>query len=416
MMTLQQPTLAPSTTHESGCLLRFLCARDRLHQALLTVSRAVAKSSIDIGKMPLLGYIRLEVKEGFLLLAATNLDISITTKVALVQDEKSQEGCVAVPARLFADLISKTPDGCTVMIAVQPDSFLLILEHPRGTAEVKCLSAEEFLPIPGAEDGECPVLLPVVPLKEIIRSVSVAVAKDEALPALACLLVHIDNHKLVFAATDRYRTAHQPLLLPAPGGVTCDLLIPARALTDLASILPNEGMVRMSVTARRGQVIFHTQGLTLSSRLVEGTFPNYQAAIPAREYRQSSVVIKTVEFREIVQLASIYANAGDGAVCLTVKGSLGMEPGTLTVSSERAEIGCGQNAIAAVVEGVDQQEPINFNARLLLDALNVITTVDVQLEIALLKIKSLTAYAGVLKPVGTTVCTHTFMALATTRQ
>ena len=418
MITQQDVTLATTTTDWPRPLLQFACVRDRLNLGLSMVSRAVSKSSIDIGKMPLLGYIRMEVKDGFLILSATNLDISVTTKIELAEKEEVQEGVIAVPARLFTELVSKMPDGCRVKIAVSAGAYMLYLEHPRGTAELKCMSAEEFLPIPSAQDGELPVLLPVVPLKDAIRSVSVAAARDDALPALACIFVHVENNKLVFAATDRFRTAHQPLLLPTESNVTCDLLIPQRSLAELSAILPAEGMVMMSVTPNRGQVIFHTQWMTLSSRLVEGTFPNYQAAIPARENRQTRVVVKTAEFREIVQLASIYANAADGAVCLSAKGSLGMEPGILMVASERSEIGSGQNTITAAVEGQDQ-EPINFNARLLLDALSVTTTPDVALEIGLMKIKAkeqtITAYAGVLKPVGSNTCTHSFMSMATSQ-
>ncbi len=105
-------------------------------------------------------------------------------------------------------------------------------------------------------------------------------------------------------------------------------------------------------------------------------------------------------------------------MCLSAKGSLGMEPGSLTVASERSEIGSGQNTITAAVEGQDQ-EPINFNVKLLLEALSVTTTPDVALEIGLMKIKAkeqtITAYAGVLKPVGSNTCTHSFMSMATSQ-
>ena len=420
MITQEEPVVAtPAAAEAPRPLLRFVCARDRLHLTLSMVSRAVSKSSVDTQKMPLLGSIRMEAREGFLHLSATNLDISITTKIELVEKEEVQEGVVAVPARLFSDLVSKIPDGCKVTVSVAPGTYMLSLVHPRGTAEVTCLSAEEFLPIPGAEDGELPVLLPVSPLKEIVKAVSVAAAKDDSLPALTCLLVHVENNRLVFAATDRFRTAYQPLALSTESGVTADLLIPQRSLAELCAILPNDGMVMMSLTPNRGQVVFHTQWVTLSSRLVEGQFPNYQAAVPARENRQTRLVVKTADFREIVELTSIYANTMDGAVMISVKGSLGMEPGELSVASERSEIGSGRNAITAAVEGEDLEEPISFNARLLLDALSVTTTADVAFEIGLMKIKpkgseqTITAPAAVLRAVGTNTCTHSFMAMAT---
>lgn len=421
-MLAQEAVTVSSATAQP--LLRFTVLQSRLSHALSLVMRAVSRSAIDIEKMALLGYIRMEVKDGMLHLAATNLEISVAARVELKVERKlSQEpeaiieGVVAVPARLLSELIGELPE-CQVHFTCARETLMLSLAHSHGTAELKCLSAEEFLPIPGGDDGELPVLLPVATLKEVIKAVAIAASKgDDNFPNLTCLFVHVENSKVVFAATDKFRTAHQVLPLPNESGVTCDLLIPARALGELAGIL-NDGMVVMSVTPNRGQVIFHTQWVTLSSRLFDGAFPNYQAAIPPKEQRQTSVIVQTQQFREIVGLTSIYAKAADsGVVCLTIKGSLGMEQGTLTVASEVAEMGRGQNSIAGAVEGADQEVPINFNVKLLGDPLTVITTKEVQLEIALVRIKPgekfITAYAGILRPVGTNTCIYSFMSMAT---
>lgn len=419
-MPTETTTLSTSTTQQPGPLLRFTVQQSRLSHALSLVLRAVSKSTIDIEKMPLLGCIRMEVKDGLLLLAATNLEISVTAKVELPKPKQPGamqeviEGVVAVPARLLSDLVGKMSE-CQVQVTCAAGTYMLSLEHSLGTAEIKCLSAEEFLPIPGAEDGELPVLLPVTGLKEVIKAVSVAVSKDESLQTLTCLFVHIEKSRVVFAATDKFRTAHQTLQLPTPSEVNSDLLIPARSLAELASIL-NDGMVMMSVTPNNGQVIFHTQWVTLSSRLVEGKFPNYQAAIPTKEQTQTTITIQTQQFKEVVALTSIYAQAADsGVVCLSARGSLGMEQGRLTVSSENTEMGSGQNTIAAAVEGIDQEQPIHFNAKLLGEPLAVITTKEIQLVISLMRIKAgddfITAYAGVLKPVGSNTCTYSFMSM-----
>jgi DNA polymerase III sliding clamp (beta) subunit (PCNA family) len=93
-----------------------------------------------------------------------------------------------------------------------------------------------------------------------------------------------------------------------------------------------------------------------------------------------------------------------------------MEPGKLTVASEPTEMGSGQNSITAAVEGEDQEE-INFNCRLLLDALSVVSTSEVEFQIGVMKIKvnekqTISAPAGVLKPVGQNTCVHSFMSLS----
>lgn len=399
------------TTGSTQPLVQFACDRSRLYHGLSTVTRAVSKSSIDIEKMPLLGCIRLEVKGGVLILSATNLEISVTSRIELAKEE-IQEGVVAVPARMFTDLISKMRDG-KISITVGQD-FMLHLLHARGKASLKCLDAEMYMPIPSAEDGEHPVLLPVVALKEIIKEVSVAAAKDDSLPSLTCLLVHVEKNKVVFAATDRFRVSHRTLILSTESQETYDLLVPHRNLLELCSVLPGDGMVIMSLTPARGQVIFHTQQMTFASRLLEGTFPNYAAAIPKE--RRTRVVVKTAEFREIVQLAVPYVNESRSClICISIKGSLGMEPGVLTVASEATEMGSGHNSITAAVEG-DDQEQINFNCKFLLDALSVTTTPEVCFQIGDMRVKSgeqtLCAPCGVILPVGQNTCTHSFMSLS----
>ena len=85
----------------STTIIHFSCARSRLNYGLTTVARAVSKNSIDIQTMPLLGCIRLEVKDGFLILAVTDLNISITSRIELTEGKEDiQEGVVAVPARM----------------------------------------------------------------------------------------------------------------------------------------------------------------------------------------------------------------------------------------------------------------------------------------------------------------------------
>jgi DNA polymerase-3 subunit beta len=412
---VEQTAIQPA----QASLLQFVCDRARLERGLSLVNHAVSKSRSDIERMQLLGYIRMEVKDGFLILSATNLEISVTARVELTEKDKKnkiQEGVVAVPARLFTELIGAVANG-EVSISVA-QNYKLYLDHSRGDADIQCLSAEEYPPIPGSDDGELPALLPIAPLKEVTKEVGIAASKDISLPALTCLLLHVENDKVLFAATDRFRTAHRPLFLPSECKATYDILVPHRSLAELASILPNEGMVVMSVTPSKGQVIFHTQWMTFSSRLIEGTFPNYAAAIPKKEDRQARMVVNTAAFKEIMQIASIYANAGDsGVVYLSIKGSLGMEPGSLSVISERSEIGGGKNAITAAVEGEDQEE-IPFDYKLLLEALSVTTTQDVILEIGVMRVKSggavvVTAPAGVLKSAGTNTCIHSFMSSIT---
>lgn len=127
---------------------------------------------------------------------------------------------------------------------------------------------------------------------------------------------------MTFVAADGHgKLAFRTLPLPTPSALSCDILVPARSLTELASILPTEGMVEIRLTPNGSQVVFCTQWIVLSSILSSGTFPNYKATLP--QEKQTTVTIKTEEFRSVVRLTSLFAKADSDAGRVTIKSSMG---------------------------------------------------------------------------------------------
>src|SRR5581483_2512422 len=141
------------------------------------------------------------------------------------------------------------------------------------------------------------------------------------------------------------------------------ILIPARTLTELARILPSEGIVEMIVTPNRSQVLFHTEHIDLVSRLIEGTFPNIRGVIP-KEYTTRAVV-ETKEFAAAVKTVTPFARDSSNITRVKINGGEGAEAGSLTMEATAEDVGSNVSTINAAVDGPEQQ--IIFNVKYLTD-------------------------------------------------
>jgi DNA polymerase-3 subunit beta len=165
-------------------------------------------------------------------------------------------------------------------------------------------------------------------------------------------------------------------------------------MNELARVLPDAGageetQVSITVTPNRNQVLFHATNLNVTSRLVEGNFPNYEQIIPAEWKTRTTAT--TTELLKAMRIASYFAKDNASVVKLTMNAAGELEPGLLTISATAAEVGSNQSQLDVVIEGEGGQ--IQFNAKYMLDVLSVISSPTVAME-------TQTAGApGVFKPI-----------------
>jgi len=379
--------------------MKFTCKQEDLNRMLGIVNHAVAKGT---GALPIATNIRITTdQENRIRLDATNLSIGIT---GWIEATITEEGSVAVP-KLFNDLISVLTPG-QIEIAVDEETYDVQIDGLRGSVHVRGVDPEQFPPMPGGEPHAQPTLLKSALLKEVIREVSIAVDETGTREVFANILMQIEQTQITFVAADGYgKLAFRTLPLPETSGCTGDILVPARSLAELASILPTDGIAEIQLTP--SQVIFSTQKVVLSSMLSSGSFPNYKAALP-RE-KPTRLTVKTAEFREVVQLTTLLARSDSNAGHLVIKGSPGVEPGKLTIASEVADIGGNCNTIAAAIEG-DDQEDLVFNVAHLARVLAVISAPELIFEVGVMK-----APVGVMRAVGSYTCIHSFSSMGAAR-
>lgn len=369
------------------------CMQENLARGLAIVSRAVATRST----LPVLSNILIGTDNSRLKLAATNLEIGISCWIGAKVDE---EGETTVPARLLTDFVNSLPAEAIDMDLVTRTQTLQ-LTCSRYEANIKGIDASEFPLIPTVEEGGQMMLDPDT-LGEMIDQVTFAAATDESRPILTGVLARFEAGTITFAAADGFRLSVHTAEVDAGLNDSLSIIIPARALNELGRLLGDDDEdVEVTVTEGRNQILFHLPDIDLVSQLIEGNFPDYNQIIPKSHNTRTILDVKP--FLNAVKIASLFARDAANIVRLKIEPGSELEPGTLTVSATSAELGDNVSQLDANVEG--EAVEVAFNAKYLLDVLNVIGTDQVALE------TSTASSPGVFKPVGGSDFVHVIMPM-----
>lgn len=342
------------------------CLQEQFQRALSQVSRAVATKS----SLPVLGNVYLKAEEGRLKVAATNLEIGITTHVDCSIGEAGE---VTVDARLLSEFVNTLPAG-PLRLRSEPGRFNLQVQCGEGKHAIKAgingLDPDDFPVIPSVEADGFTALVDPQSLREMISQVEFAAAGDESRPVLAGVLTRFDGETLILAAADGFRLAVREGRLLEPVAERLDAIVPARAIRELARILGDRTEpVRLAITPNRSQLLVRVDETEFLSRLIDGTFPDYRQIVP-REFN-TRLDIGRDALLHAVRRASFFARDNNDVVRLAVSESeQDGEPGSLEVSANAAERGSSQSFVDAVVRGPETQ--IAFNARYLVDVLSVL--------------------------------------------
>jgi DNA polymerase-3 subunit beta len=341
--------------------MKVTCRPAVLGQALQVVSRAISSRTT----LPILNNILIETTSEGLALSATNLEIGIRK---VVPAEVSMEGATTAPARLLTDFVSTLPDQDLEM-SLDGASQSLSLRCARFDTHIKCIEAEEFPPGPRPDDGDR-MEVALDDLVTAVEQTQMAASTDEARPVLTGVLVQVQGGSLTLAATDGHRLAVRKLAATGAPELEASLIVPARALAELARVLKGEpGKVEVIISKARNQVFFRAGTSELTSRLIDGKYPNYAQVIPSKS--STKVRVSTSELTQTVRAVSLFAR--DSANVIRVKA----QSGALVLSATTNEVGDSRAEMTADVDGSDIQ--IAFNARYVLDALGVIGEDEVEL-------------------------------------
>ncbi len=348
--------------------MRVTCKQEHLARGLDIVSRAVSARST----LPILGNVLLATDGGRLRLSATNLEIGINCWIGARVDE---EGATTVPARLLTDLVKSLPPDQVALEYVERNKTLN-LRCMRDEAHIKGIDAADFPSVPTyEEDGG--LHLDADTFRQMVEQVSFAAAVDDSRPILTGVSAKFEPNKLTLAATDGFRLSVRTAELEHGLAQPLSVIIPARALAELARVAADqEEPIAVSIARNRNQILFHLANVDLVSQLIDGNFPDYNQIVP--KSHNTRAVVDTRAFLAAARRAALFARDGANIIRVKLEPGEGGELGQMTVSAVSTEYGDNVSQVDAAIEG--QPLEIAFNAKYLQDALSVMDAQQVNVE------------------------------------
>jgi DNA polymerase-3 subunit beta len=338
-----------------------------IERAVLLKSLGHVQSVVERrNTIPILSNVLLEAREdGSLRLMATDLDLQVDETIPA---NVSQPGATTVSAHTFFDIVRKLPEGSQVELTAAEGKMQVIAGRSRFN--LSTLPRDDF---PVIAEGELPTRfeLPAATLREIIEKTRFAISSEETRYYLMGIFLHVVDDQMRAAATDGHRLARVTIARPDGADGMPDVIIPRKAVNELYRLLEEvEGTVEISLSPTK--VRFGLGSAILTSKLIDGTFPDYNRVIPTANDKLLKLDPKS--FSAGVDRVSTIASEKTRAV----KMSVDRDKVTLSVTSP--ENGVATEEIPADY-GADGLE-IGFNARYLLDILGEIDGDTVEVHLA----------------------------------
>jgi DNA polymerase-3 subunit beta len=310
-----------------------------------------------------LGGVLLRATGDRLELAATDMELSLRLSV---EAQVEGEGAVVAPGRLFVDLARLLPEA-EVVIEHKPEQGVLEVTCGPAAYKLNTYSAEDFPKLPDVEGTET-FTVDSGAFLETVSRVARAASRDESRPVLTGVLVRFEGGKLIMAATDSYRMSVKETDLS--GGSTAELeaIVPARALTELSRIAQDAGELQVGV--QENHVVFGAGDVWLTTRRIDGQFPNYKQLLP--ETFEHEVSLPREEFLDVVRRASVMAQRNSPL-------RLRFAEGEVTVSAQTQDVGEARESLPVPFSGEPLE--IGFNPEFLKDGLESVESEEVALRL-----------------------------------
>jgi DNA polymerase-3 subunit beta len=280
----------------------------------------------------------------------------------------ARPGSVVLPARLLLDVARSLPSETLTMELRSAEQDVEIICGPT-TFHLRTLRAEDFpsLPSPSADTR---VVLPAEAFVETVARVARSASRDETRPVLTGILMSASGQELRMVATDSYRLSVKETALESPLQGSLEANIPARALQELVRIAQSTPSESVAVSVGQNQAVFEIGDVVLSSRLIDGQFPNYRQLLP--ETVEHELRLASAELTDVVRRISLLAQKNAPL-------RLSFSEGTLKVSAQTPDVGEASEAIPVPFHG--EAFEIGFNPEFLRDGLESVQAPEILIKL-----------------------------------
>jgi DNA polymerase-3 subunit beta len=324
-------------------------SRTVLLSQLQTVSRVASTHTA----VQALSGTQIHAADGAAELRATDLEVGLRVPLEATVE---RDGTVVLPARLLLDVARVLPADA-VTLELRPTEQDVEITSGSATFHIRTLRTEDFPPLP-EPDREAVVEVPASAFVETVQVVARAASRDETRPVLTGILVSASGQELRMVATDSYRLSVKRTQLEAPLEGSFEANVPARALQELVRLAQGAEGDRLAVGVGANQVVVEADGAVLSSRLIDGQFPNFQQLLP--DAFEHELRLAGDEFTEVVRRVSLLAQKNAPL-------RLAFAEGEVTVSAQTPDVGEARETLPVPFSG--EAFEIGFNPDFLRDGL-----------------------------------------------
>jgi DNA polymerase III subunit beta len=337
---------------------------------LLADLQTAARVASSRSAVQALSGVQLEVLDGALELRATDMEVGLRLRAP---GRDTSPGVAVLPARLLLDVVRALPGE---EVALELDSGTQEVNLASGPAvfALRTLRSEDFPRLPEAPT-DSPVTLDAAATIETITRVARSASRDDTRPVLTGVLVSVADASLRMVATDSYRLSVQTTSLPQAVGDGFEANVPARALQELARVAQQTEASEISVSRLENQIVFAIAGESpaptiLSSRLIDGQFPNFQQLLP--ESSEHELRIERELLAAVTRRISLLAQKNAPL-------RLGFSVGELRVSAQTPDVGEAHETLP--VDFAGEPFEIGFNPEFLRDGLESVESEEVVLRL-----------------------------------
>jgi DNA polymerase-3 subunit beta len=343
--------------------MRFRCDREELLGAVQAVSGVVAGKGVH----PVYESVEIVASADSLTFIATDLEIGMKMRLAAGDKTRIERpGTAVVPAQRLAAIVRELPKG-EVVFSWNADNRESTIEAGRGRFKLQGQSPEDFPEVPEVDEAGS-VNVPVESLREMIRRTHFAAAKERMRFALNGVLLKVDGDMIELVATDGRRLAREGGACVNPSSGALSAIVPTKGLQQLDRVFANGDQV-VQIAVGNNHFCARTSRVTLVSRLVEGSFPNYKDVIP-QNCKQKAVISRESLIAALRRAALVTSRDAQSV-------RLQFHPEGLTISARSPE-GSAEESLACDFAGAG--DVLGYNPEFLLDALNVLTGESVAFE------------------------------------
>jgi len=345
--------------------VKITCSSAELLAQLQTVARVASTRSA----VQALSGVQVAAETDGVELRATDMEVALRVPLAA---EVERPGSTVLPARLTLDVVRALP-AAQVSLELRPADQDVEIRSGSATFHIRTLRAEDFPPLP-EPGGDTTVEVPAAAFVETVTRVARSASRDETRPILTGILVSASGRDLRMVATDSYRLSVKETPLDRELAGSFEANVPARALQELVRLVPQAGEgddeATLTVGVRANQIVFETGGAVLSSRLIDGQFPNFRQLLP--DSYEHELRIAGDELTDVVRRISLLAQKNAPL-------RLAFREGEVTVSAQTPDVGEASETLPVAFSG----EPfeIGFNPEFLRDGLESVDSGDLILKL-----------------------------------